>query len=211
MDMTIDDAQSFIIEHLTNPPTYNFYSRSQDFGYNLYLENVIREHSNKNQSMSGQRPLVDREFNSLSSKLMPIFMDAAWNLCQMGILRPGTAGHGSEPGRNGGGYSVTTFGRIWLSEKNNTITADPFRLTQLFNQFQSLYGKNYFRRAQEAMRCFQSGIYLACCVMCGAAAESILLEAAFQLEDPEKVLEKYLARNGRRDIENMVFGKTKKI
>jgi hypothetical protein len=47
-----------------------------------------------------------------------IYMDAAWELCQEGLLRPGprsTSGEGTG-GAYGKGYSLTPKGRDWIAE-----------------------------------------------------------------------------------------------
>src|SRR5260370_27436419 len=51
-----------------------------------------------------------------------------------------------------------------------------------------------------------SGNYLACCAMCGAAAESVLLAIAIcKTEDEAKVLDAYGQRDGRRKVMRMIF------
>src|SRR5262249_36854326 len=47
----------------------------------------------------------------------------------------------------------------------------------------------------------------ACCAMCGAAAESAILQAAVaKTGDENKVLKKYVEPNGRRQVMELVFG-----
>ena len=51
-----------------------------------------------------------------------------------------------------------------------------------------------------------SGNYLACCAMCGAAAESVLLAIAIaKTKDEGKVLDAYRQRDGRRKVMQMIF------
>ena len=59
----------------------------------------------------------------------------------------------------------------------------------------------------DAIRCYGANVYLACCAMCGAAAESILLAIAVAKEgDADKVERLYLASSGRKKVENLVLG-----
>ena len=51
-----------------------------------------------------------------------------------------------------------------------------------------------------------SGNYLACCAMCGAAAESVLLAIAIcKTEDEAKVLDAHGQRDSRRNVMRMIF------
>ena len=73
---------------------------------------------------------------------------------------------------------------------------------QLIEQFRTMYGDGFFQRAQEAIRCHFATAYLACCVMCGAATESIMLRAAINKKgDEEPVLKEYRRAGGRRHVE----------
>jgi hypothetical protein len=63
-----------------------------------------------------------------------------------------------------------------------------------------------FCSATEAGRCYAFGVYIACCAMCGAAAESIPLSVGIANSgDEAAVLTIYRAANGgRRSIESIV-------
>jgi hypothetical protein len=68
-------------------------------------------------------------------------------------------------------------------------------------RFSTNYGAGFEQRAQEAARCYETGNYLACCALCGAAAESMLLAAAMTLtRDPSAVLRDYRSANGTRKV-----------
>jgi hypothetical protein len=69
----------------------------------------------------------------------------------------------------------------------------------------ALLGSAFAQRAGEAAACHQAGNYLACCAMCGAAAESAILSAACTNRDEAIVLREYVRRNGRRRVLDMVF------
>lgn len=69
------------------------------------------------------------------------------------------------------------------------------------------FGPGFHERAQEAVRCYGAHAYLGCCILCGAAAESILLAAAIQKQgDEATVLKQYRTARGRSQVENLLFG-----
>jgi len=87
------------------------------------------------------------------------------------------------------------------------ISADAGRFGRLIERHVQRYGPAYKQRAEEAARCKQAGVNLACCVMCGAAAEAVLLAAATaKTGDNERVVRDYRSASGRRRIENMLLG-----
>src|SRR5208283_1226627 len=65
------------------------------------------------------------------------------------------------------------------------------------------------QRATEAAKCHQFGNYLACCAMCGAAAESALLAIAIaKTSNEESVLREYRSGGGRQKVMAKIFGNT---
>src|SRR5439155_1301026 len=107
------------------------------------------------------------------------FYDAVWELCRVGVLRPGqTAPMGMNmPGQGfqGDGFSLTEFGRGWVQIAAQHPPSDPSRFSEVLQPFIGRFGEGFAQRAAEASRCYRTTNYLACCVMAGAAAESILL------------------------------------
>lgn len=208
MKITVDDAQQFMVNSLFDLQRQNQFDKNRldNLGFDLSLDVLIKKYLNMDHRVI---PSSERA-QKIEQNFVP-FCEAAWDLCRKGILRPGkhVLGGGSLVQEIGAGFSITQYGHEWLtrSEINDLLPADPNRLIQLFDAFQLLFGKNYFRRAKEAMSCYQTGNFLACCVMCGAATESILLAAAFKIEEKEDVLIQYIAPNGRVNIEKIVFGK----
>jgi len=75
--------------------------------------------------------------------------------------------------------------------------------------YRKRFGPSFQERAQEAIRCYGAHAYLACCTMCGAAAEAILLATAIAKADEPTVLRQYNASGGRRRIENIILGKAR--
>lgn len=70
-------------------------------------------------------------------------------------------------------------------------------------------GAGYAARSQEAVACYQAQSYLACCTMCGAAAESITLALAVSRTaasggDETAVLAMYRQSRGRAAVERLL-------
>jgi hypothetical protein len=150
---------------------------------------------------------------SASEPYLRPFFDAAWQLCRMGILRPGETAPSlglRGPGWNGDGYCVTSHGREWLASATSRPPTDPSRLVQIMQPFAARFGPGFLQRAGEASGCYRSGNYLACCVMAGAAAESILLAIAVaKLGDEAQVLKAYRSGSGRSRITTLILGQAK--
>jgi hypothetical protein len=72
--------------------------------------------------------------------------------------------------------------------------------------YREICGETFYQRAQEAVRCYGAHAYLACCVMCGAASESILLSIAYNLKPKDEVDKSYYTSRGRSTIENLILG-----
>lgn len=178
------------------------------YGYDIYLPNVMREWLKDN----GIKTQVEPHINEVSD----LFYDSAWELCRLGVLRPGIRKWDSQAtvdGSAGNGYSVTPFGRSWLDEKDKNIyiPTEPDRFSEMLSPYSKLFGPGFHERAYQAIRCYGAHAYLACCVMCGAASESILLHLAIQKKgNEEEVLKLYRAANGRSRLENLLVGKISK-
>lgn len=182
-------------------------SQYPNYGYDIYLPNVIRWH------LSKERPNVQpQEEHDALRNLYPLFVDAAWELCRRGIIRPGVKEHGAQTtddGAGGSGYSITAFGRQWLAEEDEDVfvPTESGRFAEMMKPFRSRFGAGFYDRSQEAIRCYGAHAYLACCTMCGAAAESILLATAIsKTNDENLVLKAYTTANGRKRVETMVIG-----
>lgn len=180
------------------------------YGYEIYLPTIIRLH-------------LEREFEVLHHQaepyvelLSPHFYAAGWELCRRGILRPGIIRHGKQAtpdGASGNGYSLTPAGRLWIIEagRYDYVPTEPGRFSKILDSFSSKLGPAYRERSQESLRCYNAHAYLACCAMCGAAAESILLSLAITKHgDEEAITQDYMTKGGRGRVENLIIGKKRK-
>jgi hypothetical protein len=154
------------------------------------------------QAVLGSRPEGHEEWRPL--------YDAAWDLCRIGVLRPGEiAPRGmSAVSRLGDYYSITDFGRQWLK----TAAGRPFlhqsHMNDVLQSYGERFGDGYRQRSVEAVRSYQTCNYLAACVMSGAAAESILLALAISKSggDQKQVMAVYLSRGGRDKVMRSLLG-----
>ena len=157
---TTEDALKYIVEYLRNPPQSSY----AKYGYGVYLPNIVRAFAPQLSEGSPQQAALSRPF-----------LDAAWELCRRGIIRPGvTEFHkqATQDGSAGSGFSVTPFGRQWIDEDADTyVPTEPERAGALLAQYAQRFGEGFQQRSQEAVRCYGAHAYLACCAMCGAAAE----------------------------------------
>jgi hypothetical protein len=203
--MTEEDALLTIVNWFRSGSPGGF----SNYGYDLYLPNVIRWY------LIEEKPELRGSSMELEPKvppLFPFFANAAWELCRRGILRPGVKAYNTQStneGSAGSGFSVTTFGKQWLSESEGDIfiPTEPERFAKMLEPFKERFGPGFHERAQQAVRCYGAHAYLACCAMCGAAAESVLLATAIaKTKDEPRVLKNYASAGGRVRVENMVVG-----
>jgi hypothetical protein len=208
-----EDALKYMIAALRKGSAYHA-SGYSNFGYDLYLTNLMRQYA------------IDEEGNGVRSsetlgraehrirELSPLFLAAAWELCRRGINRPGVKTIGAQStddGSAGNGYSVTPFGKTWLAEAHadDFVPTEPERFGRLLAPYKERFGPGFHDRAQQAVRCYGAHAYLACCAMCGAAAESVLLSVAIaKTGDEAAVLKEYRSANGRSKVENLILGKS---
>jgi hypothetical protein len=138
------------------------------------------------------------------------FQDAAAELCRIGVLRLGERTPTGSYAQPGSGYSLTTFGRSWVASKPESAPRDPARLFAVMQPFARRFGSGFLQRTAEAVGCYRTGHYLATCVMCGAAAESILLAIAnAKVKDEELVLKDYRSATGRKRVTDKIAGTLK--
>lgn len=206
LDLDQEDAFHFIVLYLREGRK----SPYADYGYGFYLPNVMRDY------LETVKTVPHHDTDRHLPRISPSFYAAAWELCRRGILRPGIKAYGGQAtpdGSSGNGYSVTPLGREWLQKvgQYEYVPVDPGRFARLLDNFSPRFGGGFQERCQEALRCYNAHAYLACCAMCGAAAESIILALAIQKSgDETKVMSMYSASGGRGRIENLIIGKKDK-
>lgn len=196
-----ENVIKFLIDWLRNPRPTKYSS----YGYEIYLPNLMREYCMEIMGYQEPEPYL--------KEISPVFYDCAWELCRRGILRPGVTHYSAQAtasGASGDGYSITPFGRQWVEEadKDSFVPIEPEQVGKLLAKFREVFGEGYHQRSQEAVRCYGAHAYLASCALSGAAAESILLYLAIDLNgDENEVLKMYSQRSGRKKVENLIYGK----
>lgn len=203
--MNADEAEKFLIRWLRDAGVRK--SQYASYGYDVYLPNVIRDYL----THQGQDPrAIEGQLRGMS----PEFYAAAWELCRRGVLRPGVRMLGVQEtpdGSAGNGYSVTPFGHQWLdeSDRDDFVPTEPGRFAEMLEPFREQFGPQFYERAQEAVRCYGAHPYLACCAMCGAAVESILLATAIAKRDETSILSMYNTAQGRSRVEKVLIGQAR--
>lgn len=199
ISVTVEDSFHLIVRYLGQGTT----TGHSDYGYDLYLPNVIN-HYLRTEHRREDRPLMAR--------LSPAFYAAAWDLCRRGILRPGVTAYGEQDtgdGSAGNGYSLTPTGREWLEQAGqyDVVPLEPGRFSHMLASFGPRFGDAFLERSQEAMRCYGANAFLACCAMCGAAAEAAIIAlAAAKTGDETHVLKDWATPGGRGRVENSIIG-----
>lgn len=199
--MNEEDALNFMVGRLRQGDTFSSY------GYEVYIPDVI------NRYLALERGLHhDLEQQRDREALSPAFLNAAWQLCRRGIFRPGVKRLGAQDtgaGSAGSGFTITAFGRTWLAERDRDdfIPTEPGRFAELIARHRTRFGAAFDERAQEAIRCYGAHAPLACCTMCGAAAEAVLLTSVIaKTGDESGVLTAYNTAGGRGRVQNMLLG-----
>jgi hypothetical protein len=116
---------------------------------------------------------------------------------------------GTDNGRDEDGYSITPYGEQWLAaaDESALFPAEPGRFAKMLADAGVRFGPGFVERSQEAVKAYHAHTFLACCAMCGAAAESIVLALAVgKTQDEERVLDMYLSASGRRRVEDSLLG-----
>lgn len=199
-DMTLDEAIALTLELLRH-------GRAQDYGYDLYPTRVTR-------LVAEQRHGNDRQaLAEALTEMSPIFMEAAWELCRRGMVRPGIRNVNSQA-TDEGGYSLTIAGEAALDDLDETtiLISQPGSLAATLAGYRGRLGEGFHQRAQEAINCRNAEAWLACCAMVGAAAESVLLALAIaKTGDEDDILRRYRQAGGRQKVLNVIVGQANQI
>jgi hypothetical protein len=212
-----ESALNHIIEHVRQSETRkraDSYNR-QNYGYDLFVPDAVSDYlrayddQRRPANYSGGTITYDLKTNSAP------FYDAAWSLCQKGVLRPSTISYGPSAQYNArveSGFSLTSYGKSWLERTSGYeyIPLEFGHFSRILADHAPTLGINYQSRSQEALRCYRAQTYLACCTMCGAAAEAIILTIAIAKSNDEARIQKdYLSSGGRGRIETLILGQQK--
>lgn len=193
----VEEAVAIAIEYLKS-------GRSKEFGYDFYSLKVARDLAWKQSSDSRKHEGLIRDF-------YPFFEEAGWVLCQRGVLRPGVSQSNGQAVNNGG-YSLTEAGKKKLGEldPSDLLLFQSGSLITTFEGFAQRFGEGFVQRSTEAVRCRDTSLWLASCVMCGAAAEAVLLGIAVEkTQDEKRVFQLYRATGGRQKILDLIAGNAK--
>ncbi|MHB0972575.1 MAG: hypothetical protein ACYC60_22750, partial [Thermoanaerobaculia bacterium] len=91
---------------------------------------------------------------------------------------------------------------------NPLISVNYENFSKLLEPFEE-FSPAFFERARDASLCWKAQAYFACCAMCGAAAEAVLLSIASAKLGNAEAARMYDSRNGRSRIENVVMGQAR--
>jgi hypothetical protein len=182
----------------------------------------LRQHASRRTSQTWSATAVARAATRLETgtqhgsdddqrswELLPLALEAAWELVRRGILRPGSQRYPTVGNSDDSAFTLTRQGQKWMEdpEQDRILLLQPGALARTLAEYRRLYGDGYLQRANEAIKCRSAGAYLACCAMCGAAAESIVLALAIEKSgDEEAVLKTYNSRSGRSSVLNGLVG-----
>ena len=204
-DLTVEEALPYLIAWLrqrVDQQPGGDERGLEPYGFDLYHD-LIRERLRL-------EPIDPTDSRIVKEKLP--FLNVIWDLCTRGILRPGAVAFSS--GRSiavGNHFALTPYGLQWL-QKSGLSEAVPMeygRFSQLLAHHDTRFGDAYRLRAQEAVRCYEAHTYFACCAMCGAGAESILLGLATARMGEEDALREYQRSGGRGRIRNRLVGQAR--
>jgi hypothetical protein len=208
IDDAIEHLVGYLRDEITNPPPRLPVISDSRYGCDLWLPIVV---ANFWRSRGHPTFTADPRQPQDAAYYHP-FYDAAWELCRIAVLRPGRNASmgdmGAQSWFQGDGFSLTEFGRGWVQTAAQHPPSDPSRFSEVLQPFIGRFGEGFAQRGTEAARCYRTTNYLACCVMAGAAAESILLAVAIakMAGDEGKVLKEYRGPHGRKKITDRITG-----
>jgi hypothetical protein len=207
--LDVEDAIQFISRYIRERVLRVSPGRVEaSYGYDVYLRAVVAFYLTETGSVSPGASPWDA-VHSVAPTVSPIFAEAAWLLCRRGLLRPGPRSLNLQATDEGGGFgfSVTDAGRDWVGSgaANNYVPLEPGRFARMLAERGEPFGPGFIERGQEAVKAYNAMAYLACCAMCWAAAESIMLALAVaKTGDARKVMDDYAGSGGRGRVERLV-------
>lgn len=199
------------LPEVSEDEAYNFlvasFPENINAGSDVSVSKVISQYLNRLKPPSPTGGMVQYELDMVTNSWP--FYNAASRLCSRGILaQKPTRVDGTKYTTIGDYFTITEYGSKWFSRRSqyDCAPAEYGRFTQLLSNHSARLGPGYDSRSKEAISCYRAQTYLACCVMCGAAAESIILALAIAKKgDAEEVLKGYCSSGGRGRIEKLLM------
>ncbi|HVQ71883.1 MAG TPA: hypothetical protein VMT08_30735 [Bradyrhizobium sp.] len=195
MTIHVDAIFEFLVENLARV-AHDEQLRRQNYGADLYVPLLLDRY--------WSRQGVDS--NRQTDEQVGAFYDAVAELCRIGVLRMGYR----NPSRNvaSGGdidrkFSLTAHGIRWVESAGDRQVIEIGRMAEVFAEF-TRFGDGFDQRSSEAVGTYRHRNYLASCVMCGAAAEAILLAVGFAKLGEARALKLYLGRSGRSELQKAI-------
>lgn len=205
--LTPEDAlgrlRAWLRAHLEENRRAHTIQRRFQFSINSVIQEVLGELQDQHRAEHPEGMMVYQRDPFPNSAP---FHDAIWELCGRGIARPALVQGGDREIRfTGLEFVLTAYGEQWVSQLSplEVIPSEHGRFATLLASYASRFGPAYHSRSQEALDCYQAHAFLACCALCGAAAEAVLLTLAIAKSgDRDATLQEYRRTNGRTRIEN---------
>lgn len=177
-------------------------------GEKIALSDIINKYIERYRPANPSGGMVHYRYDSNQPNAAP-FYSVVWRLCTRGILAQAPTVIQRDYGAVAGShFIVTEYGAKWLAGLSDYDCGptEYGRFSQLLSNHAQRLGKGYHARSQEAASCYRAQTYLACCAMCGAAAESITLALAIAKKgDEAEVLKDYGSSGGRGKIERFLL------
>jgi hypothetical protein len=193
-----DDALAFLIEWIRS--RWQNHARSyhspKDPGFQFSIRSVIQARLREiGQDPSEGTSVV--QFDETTNTAP--FVMAAWELVRRGVLAPGMLAAQGQLRFPGDEFRLTNLGESRISSSDDALPlpSEHARFAKHLLSHAGRFRSSFVPRATEALRCYSGGLYFSCCVMSGAAAESILLSLTVaKMGDESRALAEYRKTSG---------------
>ncbi len=176
------------------------------FSIRSFIQPLVREAADEQRKLAGRAGMTSTILDE-TTNTEPI-VQAAWELVRHGVILPGMGQVDNHLLKlRGDEFTVTEYGERWLAAtaQSDAIPSQPGRFSGFLDRHSHRFRPAYRARSQEALGCYNAALYLACCVMAGAAAEAVFLSLAIAKDgDEAKVLELYQSSRGASEIQKIL-------
>lgn len=178
--------------------------------YDIYTSNIHGSFYRDVLNLDYQRS--NDELDPKAKGVPDLIADALWEMVRRGWLRPSPkhVEHLGNVRHIDGGFSLTATGREVVEKGLSSIPAVPHLFARLIEPYRARFGDGFYQRALECVRCIDQGLYLAACVMAGAAHEAVLLAVGIEAFGEENALKIVDGNKGRVELLNKVCAQTKR-